>query len=222
MYDPETANRVEKIRNWNSEVTDPPGITSVAPESLVAAAYLGPLHNPDGLMGLMEEDPSAKLLCKAVALVATVVDYKSLLCLLVYTGDPNTTAADITKSIEQVVQHLNIDEFIRIMHHFVILNSTSALEGIITEAPPRWHRIVGVILEAGLLPLATTQPTIQPTIQPTNCPQQTQQPSWMQWMTFLSSIASLALIALVLIVGYSMLKTIKNGLLTTPPHPKLN
>ena len=101
MHDPKTANRVKKIRAiWNSEATD-----VEAPESLAAAAYLRPLHSPDGVLKLMGRNPPAKLLCKAVALVATLVDYKSLLCLMAYADEPKATAVDVTTSDATAPEH---------------------------------------------------------------------------------------------------------------------
>ena len=101
-HDPETANRVEKIRViWNSKHTDL--------DATAAAAYLGPLHSVDAVQKIMGRNPPAEMLCKAVALVDTVVDYQSLFCSVAYAEDPIADPAKLIKSLEHLLQHLNID-----------------------------------------------------------------------------------------------------------------
>ena len=175
-HDPETANRVEKIRAlWNSTPTSLDDT-----ESSAAATFLGPLGSLDTLQKIFAEEaevPPAEWLCKAVALVHTMVEYKSLLCSIAYVEDPHADPAKIIKSLEHLLQHLNIDGCIRIMHRFVILNPT-VLEDpkrsiFLEKMPPGVSRIVKAILVAGSEPY--NQPTTQPTNQPSN--QATTQPS---------------------------------------------
>ena len=113
----------------------------------------------------------------AVALVDTVVDYKSVLCSVAYVEDPNADAAKIIKSLEHLLQHLNIDGCIRIMHHFVILNPTVLAEEwqrtkFLTDIPPGVSRIVKAILVAGSKPPVTTsgRRSNQPSNSADNCP----------------------------------------------------
>ena len=198
VHDPETAQRVEKIRAlWNSTPT-----SFNETESSAAATFLGPLGSPDTLLKIFDvvgeggsNDPNApnpddpptpvpaELMCKVCALVDTVVDYKSLFCFFAYVEDPNADPAKSIESLEHLLQHLNIDECIKIMHHYVILNPSVVKDPQRTELlgiRPKVRRIVKAILVAGSKPPVTqsNQPTNQPSNSANNCLALSQTTPW--------------------------------------------
>ena len=220
-HDPETAQRVEKIRAlWNSTPT-----SFNETESSAAATFLGPLGSPDLLDILVGEggsnDPNApnpddpptpvpaELMCKVCALVDTVVDYKSLFCLFAYVEDPNADPAKSIESLEHLLQHLNIDGCIKIMHHYVILNPSVVKDPQRTELlgiRPKVRRIVKAILVAGSKPPVTqsNQLTNQPSNSADNCLTLSQTTPWSVGGYVAIGIVTLlsVLVAVVLCLNY--------------------
>ena len=223
-HDPETAQRVEKIRAlWNSTPT-----SFNETESSAAATFLGPLGSPDTLLKIFDvvgeggsNDPNApnpddpptpvpaELMCKVCALVDTVVDYKSLFCFFAYVEDPNADPAKSIESLEHLLQHLNIDGCIKIMHHYVILNPSVVEDPQRTELlgiRPKVRRIVKAILVAGSKPPVTqsNQPTNQPSNSANNCLALSQTTPWSVGGYVAIGIVTLlsVLVAVVLCLNY--------------------
>lgn len=161
VYDPETQNRAETVRAiWNQNPGT--GTQKYAPEALATAkAHLGPFRSSAGLFGLLVH-PSPDTFCKAAALVAAVMEYKDALCLLFVAFGPNgpggprvgpfPTSVDEDKSIDQMLQNVNVDEFVKILHNFLILNHSEMVSkkaGIREQTPAVVRCIITAILDVG-------------------------------------------------------------------------
>ena len=161
VYDPETQNRAETVRAiWNQNPGT--GTQKYSPEALATAkAHLGPFRSSAGLFGLLVH-PSPDTFCKAAALVATVMEYKDALCLLFVAFGPNgpngprfgptPTSVDEDKSIDQMLQNVNVDEFVKILHNFLILNHSKIVPkktAILDETSPSVRCITGALLDVG-------------------------------------------------------------------------